>query len=124
MRIDIKAIRFPLLETQRDLFYQKLKSLEKFTKRYDKYIRLLVRIEKETSHHQSGEIFLAKAELDIKGKNPIIEVRGTVLESLIDELRDGLERLIINNKEIHQSKFKRGARFFKNLLHKFWKNED
>lgn len=113
MKITIIAQNFALLETYRSNIEAKLKSLEKFTKRFGEKADLDITIVQEAKHREAKNIFFARAKFQIPGKNLFCEARGDSLDASIDQLKDNLKRLIVENKEIKQNYWKKMIKIFK-----------
>jgi len=113
MNITITPKNFELLETYKTNIELKLKNLEKLTKRFGAKADLDVTIVKDTKHHETGNIFFAKAKFQIPGKDLFCEEKGFSLDEAVDKLKDNLKRLIIENKEIKQSYWRKFTKIFK-----------
>ena len=112
MNLTITPKNFELLETYKTNIEAKLKNLEKLTKRFGTKADLDVTIIQDTKHHETGNIFFAKAKFQIPGKDLFCEERGSSLDGVIDKLKDNLKRLIIENKEIKQTNWRRFVKIF------------
>ncbi|MFA5392094.1 MAG: HPF/RaiA family ribosome-associated protein [Candidatus Paceibacterota bacterium] len=113
MNITITSKNFELLKTYKNNIEVKFNNLEKFTKRFKNKVDLDVTIIKDTKSHETGNIFFAKAKFQIPGKDLFCEEKGSSLDEAVDKLKDSLKRLIIENKEIKQSYWRRIAKIFR-----------
>jgi hypothetical protein len=87
--------------------------LEKFTRHFGEKADLEVTLIRDTHHHEIGDIFLAKAKFKIPGKDLFCEGKGFNLDEAANQLKDNLKRLIIENKETKQSKWRKIAKIFR-----------
>lgn len=113
MNIIINPQNFELLEAYKTNIENKLKTLEKFTKRFGSETDLEITLVQDTKHHETGDIFFAKAKFKIPGKDLFCEEKGSNLEEAVDKLKDRLKRLIIENKEIKQSSWRKFFKLFR-----------
>jgi len=113
MNLTITPKNFELLETYKINIEAKLKNLEKFTRRFGTKADLDVTIIQDTKHHETGNIFFAKAKFQIPGKDLFCEEKGSSLDEAVDKLKDNLKRLIIENKEIKQSYWRKVTKIFR-----------
>ncbi len=113
MNLTIASKNFELLETYKNNIEVKFNNLEKFTKRFGTKVDLDVTIVKDTKRHETGDIFFAKAKFQIPGKDLFCEEKGSSLDEAVDKLKDSLKRLIIENKEIKQSYWRKVTKIFR-----------
>jgi len=113
MNITITPQKFELLETYKNNIEAKLKTLEKFTKRFGTKADLDIFITKDTKHHETGNIFFAKAKFQIPGKDLFCEEKGSSLDEAVDKLKDSLKRLMVENKEIKQNYWRKVTKIFR-----------
>jgi len=115
MKIDLKTKNFEITPSIKTYLQQKLDSLDKFLPK-DESIFADVELAKITKHHQKGDIFKAEVNLMIPGRLIRVVAEKWDLRVAIDVVKDELQREITMNKEKNLSFYRRGARFFKNLL--------
>ena len=113
MNLTINPKNFELLEIYKTNIETKLKNLEKLTKRFGTKADLDITIIQDTKHHETGNIFFAKAKFQIPGKDLFCEEKGSSLDEATDRLKDSLKRLIIENKETKQSQWRKIAKIFR-----------
>jgi len=113
MNITITSKNFELLEAYKNNIEVKFNNLEKFTKKFGTKVDLDVTIVKDTNRHETGDIFFAKAKFQIPGKDLFCEEKGSSLDEAVDKLKDNLKRLIIENKEIKQTNWRRFTKIFR-----------
>jgi len=107
MRIIIKTKNLELTNSLKNYIEKKLFSLKKFIsilKQEDNYKTLAeinIEVEKETKRHRKGEVFLAKAKIDLPGKSLIAKSKSEDLLKAIVEIKEKLKM------EIEKYKFKK-----------------
>jgi len=119
MNIKITSKDIEILEKQKDFFEEKIRSLEKFSKRYGKMADLEIVVRKITLRRESGHIFKAEAKMQIPGKDLFCKAEGINIEEVAAHLKDNLKRLMIEDKENRQSRWKKIARIIKDKFHFF-----
>jgi len=116
MKIIIKTKNIEPTDSLRDFINEKFIILKKFTdilKREEGLGKTLaevfVEVEKETKHHNKGEIFLAEASLKLPGKNLMASARADDLLNAITKARNELKSEInkYKSKEIESARRKR-----------------
>lgn len=112
MKLIINTQNLELLEAVRNKIEKSLRGLEKFTKRFGEKADLEVTLTKDTNHHETGDIFLAKAKFQIPGKDLFCEGKGSSLDEATSRLKDSLKRLIIENKKTKQSQWRKIVKIF------------
>lgn len=109
MKIIIKTKNIEPTESLRDFINEKFINLKKFIallKREEGMGKTLaevfVEVEKETGHHNKGEIFLAEASLKLPGKNLMASARSDDILNVITKVRNELKSEInkYKSKEI------------------------
>ena len=113
MNLTINPKNFELLETYKNTIEEKLRTLEKFTKQFGAKADLEITLSKITNRHETGDIFSGQAKFQIPGKDIFCEEQGGSLDEVTDKLKDRLKRLIIEKKEIKQSKWRKFMKLFK-----------
>lgn len=113
MNLIITTQNLELLEGVRNKIEKTLQGLEKFTKHFGEKADLEVTLIRDTRHHEVGDIFLAKAKFEIPGKDLFCEGKGYSLDEATNQLKDNLKRLIIENKEIRQSYWRKFTKIFR-----------
>jgi putative sigma-54 modulation protein len=108
MKIIIKTKNIDLTRELNNLIEKKFYGLKKFInilKREDEVGKTLaevfVEVEKETTHHRKGDIFLVKSRIYLPGREIISEVRTDDLQKAIIKAKDELKM------EIKKYKFKK-----------------
>jgi len=107
MRIIIKTKNLELTKSLESYVEKKIFSLKKFInilgQNEDRKTlsEILVELEKETKHHKKGNIFLAKAQIDLPGKILLAKAKSDDLLKAIVEIKEKLKM------EIEKYKFKK-----------------
>jgi putative sigma-54 modulation protein len=125
MRIIIRAKNIDLTQAIKDWIEKKLSSLEKilgdlaedkFFGRGKEKVEIWVEIGKISHHHLKGEVFYARAQLNLPQTTIRAEENNEDLRTAINLVRDELQREIkkYRTKIIEQKRRKR--RFLKNKL--------
>ena len=115
MEIKIKTTNFSLTPSIGSYLQEKLNALDKFLPN-DESIFADVELAKTTRHHHKGDIFKAEVNLKMPGRLIRAVAEEWDLRVAIDTVKDELQRKIIISKEKNISLYRKGARFFKNLL--------
>lgn len=106
MKIIIKTKNLELTEDLRDFIEKKIIGLKKFVDVLKKeenkntLAEVFVEVEKETSHHNKGQIFRSEARILLPGKKIMAQAAGDDLLLTIAEIKDKLQQ------EIKKYKFK------------------
>lgn len=130
MKIVIKATNLKLTPKLRNFIQEKIGSLEKFAKVFqkEKYynsffgkgkprVEVWVEVGRTTRHHQKGDIFRAEAQMHLPGKSLRAESEREDLKLAITEIKDELQRELKKYKRKTEAITKRRSRIFKKLLH-------
>lgn len=115
MKIKIKTTNFSLTPSIENYLQEKLNALDKFLPN-DESISADVELAKTTKHHQQGDIFKAEVNLTVPRRLIRAVAEKWDLHVAIDAVKDELQREITMNKEKNISLYRKGTRFFKNLL--------
>ena len=101
MRINIKATGFELTAALRQITEEKLGSLSRFLKRWEKAGEVLLRVElaKNTKHHNKGQIFYAEANLDLPQQVLRVEETDADMNTAINNLKDRLKKELLRLKD-------------------------
>lgn len=117
MQIKIKTTNIELTDALSAYVEEKFRGVEKFTPPHNEENPLLeVEIGKNTNHHRSGDVFSAKASIEVRGKIFRAESEKEDLYVAIDDARDELSRVITSHKDKDRTLVRRGATMIKNLL--------
>ncbi len=125
MKIDIKSTHLDLTPAIVEYINEKIGSLEKFTRAFTKNdtvewsgheaVEAFVEIARTSKHHKHGTVFKAEVNLKIGGKVLRAEKEDWDIRVAIDAVKEELKMELHKEKEMHESKFKKGARIFKRL---------
>ncbi len=116
MKIIIKTKNLDLTPSLENYVEEKISSLKKFVdvlkKDEDKNTlsEVFVEIEKETRHHNKGEVFGAEARILLPGKKIMAEAAGDDLLLAIVEIKDKLQQELKKYKEKRVEEGRRRAR--------------
>lgn len=97
MRIHVSAQGIDITPSLRDYIDEKLGSLSKFIKVFDKtgQAKILVEIARTTGHHKKGKVYRAAVELDLPPKNVLrAEECSEDLRAAIDAVKNKLSQEI------------------------------
>lgn len=89
MQIIIKTKNIELTENLESLIQKRMASLKKFI--HDENTEFLVEIEKETSRHQQGDVFVAEVIINLPGKKLIAKAHSDDLLKSITEVKEEME---------------------------------
>jgi len=106
MKIIIKTKNLSLTPSLEQYINEKIGSLEKFVNTSE----IFVEIEKETKHHRHGDVFVAKAQIDLTGKSLIAESKGDDLLLAIVGVKDEMQQEIKKYKTKKIDSLKTGGR--------------
>ncbi len=101
MEINIKATNLDLTPSIREYVEEKIGSLDKFLKKFEKEgeIKILVEIARTTKHHKSGKVFYAEATFSLRKKVFRAENSNDDVRLAIGEVRNKLQQEIKKYKE-------------------------
>lgn len=114
MKIIIKTKNLELTEGLQTFIEKKIGSIKKFINILKQDVpegektlaEIFVEVEKETKHHNKGQIFLVKTQVVLPGKSLMVEVRSDDLYKAIilakDELRMEIEKYKFKNADKHR----------------------
>jgi putative sigma-54 modulation protein len=102
-----------------DYVSKKLSSLSKFLKGQNEVL-VEVELAKTTSHHKSGDIYKAEANITYMGKQFYVVAEKEDLYAAVDQMRDEVERSIVSNRKKYITVFRRGAGKIKDLIRKLY----
>lgn len=120
MKINITAVRMDLTPSISEYVDKKISSLEKLIPPGDTSAIVHVELGRETRHHQQGDIFFAKAQLHVAGRDIIGEERAETLYAAIDMLRDELTKQLTDHKDRQITRERKGGRTLKTMLQRMW----
>ncbi|MGC8651300.1 MAG: HPF/RaiA family ribosome-associated protein [Minisyncoccia bacterium] len=115
MNLNINTQNLELLEGIRSKIEKNLQSLNKFTKSFGEKADLEITLIRITNHHEQGNIYSGQAKFQIPGKDIFCKEEGNSIEEVTNRLRDRLKRLLVEKKEIKQSKWKKIAKIFRKV---------
>jgi ribosomal subunit interface protein len=99
MRIVYRTKNFVLEKTLKELFEKKIKPFERFKSVLKQEDKIFFEIERLKKPLRAGEILRLEAQIKLPSKNIKIETFGDNLRVLIDEIKEKLEREIVEYKE-------------------------
>ncbi len=130
MKIVIKTTNLKLTRELRNYIKEKINSLEKFAKIFQKEnyyngffakgkprVEVWTEIGKTTLHHQKGPVFRAEAQMRLPGKSLRAESERKDLKLAITEIKDELQRQLKQYKNKLTARTKRRARVLKKSIH-------
>lgn len=102
MKIAIKATKLELTSAINAYIEQKIGSLEKFLKNFDKEgaAEIKVEIARTTKHHNKGLVYKAEANLRLPGKLLRAEHTDWNIRRCIDEVKNELQEQIKKYKAL------------------------
>jgi len=121
MKITIKSKNLELTPLINEFVEKKLESIKKFISILKQDVpegektlaEVIMELEKETNHHRKGEIFLAKAMVNLPGRSLTAEFRSDDLYKAIIGAKDELKMEIEKYKVRKTDKNRREQRKFK-----------
>lgn len=123
MKIDIKATNLEITAPLTEFIEEKIGSLDKFIRAetgdgtHGNYlVEAFVEVARDTKHHKQGEVFRAEANLKIGGRVLRAEKNDIDIRVAIDAVREELAAELRKTQGKLESKFKKGARKFKELV--------
>lgn len=118
MHIIITGVHMEITDAIRTYTLEKMKMLEKYTDSNDTSGKLQIELSRTSNHHVHGPVFLAEAQLHVRGKEVTLKTTQEDLYKAIDTLKDMLARELAQHKDKSQSLFRRSAHQVKNLFKK------
>lgn len=117
MKIKITTTNIELTNAIESYVDEKMRSVEKFAMSHEKEDPIMnVEIGKTNNHHQSGDVFRAEVDMNVRGKHfRAVSVKSD-LYAAVDEVRDFLVRELTSHKEKTRTLVRRGAGIIKDIL--------
>ena len=121
MKIDIKATNFELTPSLTTYINEKIGSLDKFINISDKKdagsapVEVFVEVARTTKHHKNGDVYKAELNMKLRGELFRVDVNDWDLRAAVDTAKDLMERKIIEEKELKNTKKRKGERVFKRI---------
>lgn len=102
MKISIKATKLELTSAINEYIEQKIGSLGKFVKNFDREgaVEIKIEIARTTKHHNKGPVYMAEANLRLPGKVLRAEHTDWNIRRSIDEIKDELQGQIKKYKSL------------------------
>lgn len=102
MKINTRAKYLDLTPPINQYLEQKIGSLARFIKSFDKdgVAEIWLEISRTTKHHRRGKVFRAEADLRLPGKILRVESENCDIRVAIDQIKDKLQREIKKYKEL------------------------
>lgn len=117
MKIKITTTNIELTNAIESYVEEKIRSVEKFAISHEsEEIIVNVEIGKTTNHHQSGDVFVAEANLRVRGKHFRATSEKSDLYAAIDDMRNELVRELSSHKEKTRTLVRKGAGLIKDML--------
>ncbi len=117
MNISIKSTNLELTPALKDYAEKRLRTVTKFT---EGDATVNVEIGKTTSHHKSGDIYVAEVNVITPlGKQYRATSEKSDLYEAIDDVRDEISRELNDAKGRKQTLFRRGAHKLKDIVKGF-----
>ena len=125
VNIILKIKNLKLTESFKLFIKEKIGGLKKLLKHFNKdatdnrrdTLEASVEVEKETKHHKKGDLFKAKAKINVPGKSFMAKAHGNDLAKAVTAVKDELESEIKKYKtktiELPRRKYRKLKRFFK-----------
>lgn len=112
MKIDIQGTQLDLTPSVRQYAEEKIGTLERFLRRFEKEGERTVFVElaRSTRHHKSGDVFYAEATLELPGTILRAEHKDEDIRSAIDRIRDILKNNIASYKNEATNRTQRRTR--------------
>lgn len=116
MDLNIKTHQIELSDDVKDYLDKRMAELGKFVSE-GTLIKGDIDLQKTTNHHQSGDIFEAKANLELPGKLLHASAGGDDIKKAIDGLKDELQQELKKYKELLSTKRRKGEQELKEQMH-------
>lgn len=120
MKINVTAVNMKLTPDVSAYLDKKLQSIEKILNSHGADAILNVELGKSTMHHQTGDVYEAKAQLRAMGHDHAVEVNASSIFAAIDLLKDDLTSEMTKEKDKQITLVRRGGRAVKGLLQSLW----
>lgn len=127
MKINIKGTNLDLTPSIYEYIERKIGELDKFIEHVGgaadreggtSTVEAFVEVGRTSRHHKKGDVYRAEAQIrmpHVKGVRAVAETSD--LYQSIDEVKNELQRQLKQHSEKQRTKFRRGSRAFKRLLH-------
>ena len=123
MKIKITTTNIDLTQAIENYVDEKMKSVEKFAIPHENEEPVVsVEIGRTTNHHQSGDVFVAEANMTVRGKHFRVTSEKYDLYAAVDDMRNELVRELSSHKDKTQTLVRKGTGMIKNML-RFGKGE-
>lgn len=119
MKINIKSTGLDLTPSLVAYIEEKVGSLDHFISdkgehdgemRSHETVEAFVEVARTTKHHRQGEVFRAEINVKVGGKLFRTEEDEWDVRLAVDAARDEMKRELVKQKELRETKVKRGAR--------------
>ncbi len=122
MQIKIHAHDLELTAPISDYIEKRAQSLEKFLGKHDTASVLLeIEVSKVSHRHRHGDVYRAEMNLTMPGNQLRAETEGEDIYTVIDEVKEEMERELTSKKSKERTLFRRGATVVKDLIKGFGK---
>lgn len=103
MNINILKKQIALSAEEEEFIEKKIRSLERFIKRFEEKGEMLLDIElsKTSQHHRKGEVYYAEVTMHLPKKTLRAEHFDTSIETAVDGVKDKLKSEILRYRELH-----------------------
>jgi len=88
-----------LSKNENEYLEKKLNSLDRIVQTFGDSVRMNVNLERETRHHEKGEIYLAEIILYLPQKKLVVKCEADTISNAIDEAKHTLHLQIKEFKE-------------------------
>ena len=116
MQINIKATGIDLTSAIEEYVRKRLEGLKKLLADENMSPLFDVEVGKTTEHHKKGEYFCAETNVRSAKGNFRAVAEEADLYAAIDEMKEDLERQLVEKKDRGQTLLRRGARSIKKML--------
>ncbi|MCI0597660.1 ribosome-associated translation inhibitor RaiA [Candidatus Parcubacteria bacterium] len=119
MNIQFKETGFDVLPELRELATQKIEGLAKYFRGREEVAYAKVELGRAVGGQQTGRIWRAEINLDVKGATYRAESLHDTLENAVDEAVNELSRELRATKKKDENLFRKGGRMAKEFLRGF-----
>ena len=120
MKTNVTAVNMKLTEDVSAYLDKKLSHIEKLLTGHASDAVLNIELGRTTNHHQSGDVYEAKAQLHAMGHQHALSVTESSVFAAIDRLKDELSEELSKEKDKEITMIRRGGRAVKGLLRSLW----